>query len=173
MAIEEEKREDLLRDAVTYTRRLMLRIALPLEDYHEKQAQGSQPRAELFAGCRADGCWSLYFGEDPVLQFTQLGRVRRLYVDGRKYAFLGGSLTELTRMARGGRVQLTHQADDSEREISLRQQCHRVLQLALNAIEASNVELVGKFPGNDERIMPDLRSFLQRLGASIPDFGDS
>ncbi len=40
---------------------------------------------ELFAGLRSEGSWSLYFDEDPVIQFNPFGNVRRLFVDNCKY----------------------------------------------------------------------------------------
>jgi hypothetical protein len=99
MALEEYPREDLIRDGVA----MPIRGQFVLDD--------GQP---LFAGFRAQGQLSLYFGEDPVLQFDRVQSVRRVYLRGMRYAAEDGRLVGLMRDRRGGRVELSrHSLDEA------------------------------------------------------------
>lgn len=91
MAIEEHDREDLLRDG----RAMSVRGELVSDD------------EELLIGFRPGNQASLYCGPERVFQFDSLGRLRRVYLDGQKFAADDGRLVEICRETRGGRVELT------------------------------------------------------------------
>lgn len=83
VARNEADREDLMREAVALTRRV--EIHLPGE---------TEP---VVAGFRDNGCWSVYFGGDPVLHFDAEGRLRRAFVGGQLFRSQGTVLSRLTR----------------------------------------------------------------------------
>jgi hypothetical protein len=162
LAIEEQPREDLLRDAVAYPRRLKMRMRRSIP-----QAAAVGDFAELFAGARGDGSWCLYFDEDPVIQFTPLGSVRRLFVANRKYRVTDeGKLLELTRASRGGRVELKHIAVAAEAELLVWKHCLECMQNAVAAIEFDGCEVVGQVPIDETRLLADLLGFLKHHGLS-------
>ncbi len=96
MAIEEHDREDLLRDG----RKMAVRGQMVLDG------------VTILIGFRRQGQVSLYWGAGRVFQFDESQQLRRVYLDGRKYAAESGKLIELSRQSRGGRVELTRQGVD-------------------------------------------------------------
>lgn len=162
MALDEQPRENLLRDAVAYPRRLKLRMG---HSQPAAKAEVGVDFEELFAGLRSDGSWSLYFDEDPVIQFNPSGTVRRLFVDNRKYLVADdGKLVELTRTGRGGRVELQHEAVAAEAERAIRERCQLFAQTAVAAIESNRCGLAGQVPADDARLLAELLGFLQNFG---------
>ncbi len=89
MALEEHDREDLLRDG----RNMPLRGECVVDG------------VVVVIGFRREGQVSLYCGPDPVFQFNSKRQLRRVFLDGRRFAARSGGLVELTRETRGGRVQ--------------------------------------------------------------------
>lgn len=83
MARSESDREDLIREATA----LRNRVEWQLPD-------GQEP---VFAGVRSDHSLSIYFGPDPVYQFTAAGGLRRAYVDGFLFRTQGTTLAKLKR----------------------------------------------------------------------------
>jgi hypothetical protein len=83
MARNESDREDLIREATAMRNRIEWQI--PGE---------SEP---VFAGVRSDGNLSVYFGQDPVFQFTPSGQLRRAYAEGFLYRTQGATLARLNR----------------------------------------------------------------------------
>ena len=65
MAKDAHDREDLLRDATGYVERMEFHVP------HVEQV--------LFSGFRDEGAWSLYWGQDQVVQFNQSGALRRAF----------------------------------------------------------------------------------------------
>ncbi len=135
MALHPQKREDLLREAVAYARRLVIRLPSPEGPY------------EVFAGCRSGGAWSFYFGESPVMQFNSAGELRRLFIDDRKFVAQAGALVEFQRTASaGGRV--LHQACRVPKEVEqqlLKGSLDRLVRLSA-AVGAGDYLLVGQVP---------------------------
>jgi len=70
MARHSHDRENLLRDATAFTRRVQFAVDL-----------GDGP-TEVFAGFRANNAASIYFDQDPVYHFNANGEMRRAFVDG-------------------------------------------------------------------------------------------
>ncbi len=102
MAIEEQDREDLLRDG----RMMPVRGETILDD------------VTVLIGFRSQGQLSLYFGSQQVFQFDQSRSLRRVYLNGRRFAAQQGQLVELVRQSRGGRVELIRQ-DVGEDDLQL------------------------------------------------------
>ena len=96
MAIEERDREDLLRDGRTMSVR----------------GEFTCGEATMLIGFRRRGQASLYVGPDRVYQFDATAQLRRVFLDGRKYAADSGALVQLCRDSRGGRVELSRQPVD-------------------------------------------------------------
>lgn len=115
MAIEEQPRENLMRDAVAYSTRLLLHRA------------NEQP--PIFWGMRPDSSWSLYFGEDPVFQFNARSELRRAYVGHQRMAARDGKLYLLLREPALGRVEMAWRYQP-EIELETLDHCqHHLLQL--------------------------------------------
>ncbi|WP_298861508.1 hypothetical protein [uncultured Gimesia sp.] len=83
MALNEQDREDLMREATAFYPRAELHVD------HEL--------LPVFWGQKKNGNFSFYFGSDPVYQFDQSGRLRRAYIDGYLYRTQGNTLARLSR----------------------------------------------------------------------------
>lgn len=83
MATNESDREDLLAEAVSLIRRI------------EIKADGESDN--LVIGFRTTGWLSIYFGQDLMYQFDEVGRFRRGYVDGLLYRTQGEAVAQLRR----------------------------------------------------------------------------
>ena len=83
MARHESDREDMIREATALRNRIEWQ--LPSE---------SEP---VFAGVRSEGSLSVYFGPDPVYQFSPAGGLRRAYSGGFLYRTQGTTLARLRR----------------------------------------------------------------------------
>jgi hypothetical protein len=92
MARHEVDREDLMAEATA----LRQRAELVLEGHCEA----------IVAGFRADGHWSLYFGDDPVYHFDAAGCLRRAFVAGDLYRSQGQTLARLNRLRTDQAVEL-------------------------------------------------------------------
>ena len=88
MAIEQNDRENLLRDAVM----------MPIRG--ETQIDGHT----IVVGFRSAGRLSLYCDADPVFQFNADKELRRVYFQGERYSAENGMLVKLTRDTQGGKV---------------------------------------------------------------------
>ncbi|KAA0139838.1 hypothetical protein FYZ48_07865 [Gimesia chilikensis] len=84
MALHEQDREDLMREA----------IAL----YPRAEFQVPQEAEPVFWGQKRSGQFSFYFGGDPVYQFDQQGHLRRAYLNGHLYRTQGNTLARLTKV---------------------------------------------------------------------------
>lgn len=151
MAREKQRREDLLRDAVAYKRRILLAL----------EWQG----CEFFAGQRAQAGWSLYFDESPVLQFDSVGELRRLFIDDRKLLVQGGRLVELRRATDqpGSRMVHDHHQLSSESEQEIQKRCREYLQRAQEAVDKGAYRLVGQVPSGDPHILTEVQVLLRAL----------
>ncbi|MFO0925172.1 MAG: hypothetical protein U0905_22130 [Pirellulales bacterium] len=93
MAVHEDDREDLMREATGYSQRGLWMLP---ESWAER---------ELFLGLRAAGGLSVYCGQLKVYQFTPCGKLRRAFWNDTKLAASQGILQTISRDHRGGRVQ--------------------------------------------------------------------
>lgn len=83
MARHESDREDMIREATALRNRM------------EWQLPGESEL--VFTGVKSGGSLSVYFGPDPVYQFSEAGGLRRAYSDGFLYRTQGTSLARLHR----------------------------------------------------------------------------
>lgn len=145
MALQEQHRENLLRDATAYTRRLLWRSAIEVDTAH------AEPVAieELFIGFRENGGWSIYVGEDPVLQFNAAGELRRLYSRGERYAAEGAKLAACSRDKRGGRVQLESKLLTLQQQTRVLQDCCSAVESCLGKIANGQLQLAGQVDSSD------------------------
>ncbi|WP_339683752.1 hypothetical protein [Gimesia maris] len=84
MALHEQDREDLMREATA----LFPRAEFQVEQVNER----------LFWGQKKNGHFSFYFGSDPVYQFDQNAFLRRAFINGTLYRTQGNTLARLTRV---------------------------------------------------------------------------
>jgi hypothetical protein len=134
MARHETDREDLLREATALVERAELIVA------------GSQEPVTL--GFRRNGALSLFFGADPVYQFTAEGLLRRAFVSGLLFKAEGGWLIELRRERSDSSVSLVrrklNEAEQQAFLVTARARCD-ALFAALSRFE---FELVGQVPAD-------------------------
>jgi hypothetical protein len=83
MATNEGDREDLLAEAVALIRRIEIKPNTESDN--------------LVIGFRAVGWLSIYFGQDLMYQFDEVGRFRRAYVEGLLYRTQGDAVAQLRR----------------------------------------------------------------------------
>ncbi len=94
MAKQEQDREDLLRDG----KQMLLRAECVIDD------------VVVVIGFRSQGQVSVYVGPDPVFQFNSSMELRRVFLNGKRYAAIQGRLCELTRSGSSDRVRFSPQA---------------------------------------------------------------
>lgn len=172
MAIEQQRRENLLLEATAYTRRALFRIPrAALCDIRELSDPSGGLRVwlnpfrqsthwELFVGMRRDDSWSIYFDEQPVLQFNSKDQLRRLYADNQRFAAMEGQLRLLDRPVRGGQVTFAEVEVDAMRHQSVLVACQWFLRAAADALQSASIDRVGLIPSEDESW---LALFQQRL----------
>ncbi len=135
-----------MRDATAYSVRLLF--------------ADNGPTREVFAGKRSQGGWSLYFDEDPVLQFKSDGSLRRLHFHRRNYAAENGQLRLLERAQRGGQVSLKSSYNEAD-ELQLRQAClERIVQF-ISEFECHGLQVVDRYPQDTMRAEFELIDFLR------------
>ncbi|GAB5404629.1 MAG: hypothetical protein Aurels2KO_28600 [Aureliella sp.] len=135
VAIEHRESENLLRDGVVYEPRLLM-----CGDC------GGRETVEVFFGFRPQGGWSVYFDEDPVLQFTRDGLLRRMYWDKQKYSAINGRLVQLSRGEVGGRIKMQQIALGDDGHQRLLTKAADLLAAVLAAIDSGRLQVVGHFP---------------------------
>ena len=132
MAREEADRENLLQDATAYRRRIQWQ--LPAWD---------EP---VFAGFRADGAASFYFGPDPVYHFNAGGELRRLFLQGCLLKAEGGALVRMQRLRTAGQVELRSQVlSAAEQEAICQEVSAQLLKLSAE-LKAGKAQLQGQVP---------------------------
>jgi hypothetical protein len=161
----EQPREDLLREARAYVRRLL--FVLPQVETRELDWVASQATEQsqdwkIFVGIRESGAWSIYFNEQPVLQFNDLGHLRRLYQSGRRYSAEGGRLVELTRTAVGGRVSLIPVAVDVDDYELIERESRHSLRRVFQRLAQGLCEVLGQYPEEDTLLLDDIGRLLER-----------
>jgi hypothetical protein len=133
MAFHEQPRENLIRDAVAYEKRILLQVA----GFDEL----------VFWGQRTHGGWSFYYGEDPVFQFNGSSELRRAFVNGVHYAARDGRLFKLSRETRGGKVEMNWQFDVTvEKEIG--EKCLVLLRSFANELKMGGVTVIESVPSD-------------------------
>ena len=159
MAIDQHPRENLLLEATAYNRRCLFRV--PRAVHWTAGLRGSaehsicvepfqqQDEWELFVGLRADERWSIYFDEQPVLQFNRQNHLRRLFAAGQRYAANSGRLHRLDRAQLGGQVRMQQVALDEVGHAAVRHVCQKFIAEAVQALHSGRARRVGEFPAGD------------------------
>jgi hypothetical protein len=136
MAMNEDDREDLLREAVALLPRAELQV---------------HGLAELLtAGFRSNGFLSLYFGQDPVYQFDQSGRLRRAFEGGLLYRTAASTLSRLQRIRSAGTVTLLRHDLNPQELTEFRSRMQQHLAILQTALENAGVAVVRCVPENQE-----------------------
>lgn len=156
MARDSESREDLMREATA----LVVRCELTMP----------QEPAPIVVGFRADGCGSVYWGEDPAYHFNSRNELRRAYASGLLFKAESGRLVSLRRERGAGEVSLwRHELDGSEQQAVLDALAARIERL-LAALQTGQAALVRQTPGADdvaERVCLWLASIPRPIGVAI------
>ncbi len=109
MALNEQEREDLLRDG----RAMPIRGEILVDS------------VDWLVGFRPQGQVSLYAGADLVFQFNGASQLRRVFVAGERFAAENGRLQRLQTLDRGQRLHLTREplTDQEQQAIQSRLSC--------------------------------------------------
>lgn len=136
MAINEDDREDLLREAVALVPRAELHVhGLP---------------ELLTAGFRSNGMLSLYFGQDPMYQFDQSGRLRRAFEGGLLFRTAGATLSRLQRVRSEDTVTLLRHDLHPQELTEFRSRMQQQLATLQTALENESVTVVRCVPENQD-----------------------
>ena len=139
MARELHEREDLLRDAVALVPRVMLRVRL----------RGRS--VDVFAGYRGESL-SLYFDDDPVYHFNDVGELRRAFVNGRLIKAESGQLVSLVRRRAESETVLERQAGGEESDSRLVVELSAILHELAAEISTNRLEIVGQIPDDGDGV---------------------
>lgn len=148
MALHEQDREDIMREATALVRR----VELSLRDEAET----------CVIGFRRDGAASIFFGADPVYQFNAAGELRRAFVDGKLVKAEHGKLVRLDRRRTDSEVQLLRQVlADSELDEFVRTARYSLARMSQHVANGS-AAVVRQVP-EDAAILDEVRSWLDNL----------
>ena len=100
----------------------------------------------IVAGFRADGAFSIFFGEDPVYHFNADGELRRAYHDGLLIKAVDGRLVSLRRERTDTETQLLrHEFSPNEQEGFVLAMKQRLEQL-FTILAAGDFDVKGQVP---------------------------
>ncbi|WP_417388872.1 hypothetical protein [Gimesia sp.] len=129
MALHEQDREDLMREATA----LYPRAVFQLKHLEEP----------LFWGEKKNGHFSFYFGSDPVYQFDQNAFLRRAFINGQLYRTQGNTLARLTKSHNSEEsVLLRYDLTESELTACLQTMTQRFQELDLVWQDLQKVQMV-------------------------------
>ncbi|QDT92710.1 hypothetical protein [Gimesia algae] len=129
MALHEQDREDLMREATALFPRAEFQVELP--------------EAPLFWGQKKNGHFAFYFGSDPVYQFDQNAELRRAFIDGKIYRTQGSTLARLTRVHNSAESILQrYDLTETELKACLQAMTQRFQQLDLVWLDPQKVQMV-------------------------------
>lgn len=152
MARDSHDREDMLRDATGYRRR----VELKLPDH----------RCPVFCGFREEGAFSLYWTPDDVFQFNASGELRRAFWRDRMLASYRRQLHWLNRNDTG-RVRLQRVPLTDPEQIELLESLRSTLKKLDASLDANAFEVTGHHPANVD-VMQDLREWLHTNDGTVP-----
>ncbi|MDB5392282.1 MAG: hypothetical protein JWM11_7928 [Planctomycetaceae bacterium] len=139
-------REDLMAELITYFPRASFSIP--------------EFTAEIVAGTRTDGRWSVFFGGDPVYHFDADGRLRRAFVQGQLYRSEGRTLCRLKRQeSESETVLLRHDLSETELSEFRRQACDLLVGVS-RAIYRNEASLLNAVPPGTD-FLPDLAILIE------------
>ena len=132
MARTEQDREDLLAEATALVERVELK--LPDADDH------------VVVGFRHNGCVSVFFGPDPVYQFTSDDKLRRAFVGGLLIKAEAGRLISLDRQRGSGEVRLVRHVLSDKESTALRSEANGRMRLLQKLLVAGRQETIRCVP---------------------------
>jgi hypothetical protein len=130
MARQESDREDLLREATALVDRAELRVSGEAEP--------------VTVGFRRDGSLSVFFGGDPVYQFSAAGELRRAFVAGLLYKAERGRLVALSRERTPKETVLRRSDLDDAQAAAMLAAARQRLERLGTALDGSEYEVVGE-----------------------------
>lgn len=155
MARTESDREDLLREAVALVRRAEL--------------IGPDEPDLLVIGFRETGWLSIYFGQDLMYQFDELGRLRRAYVDGLLYRTQGRVLAQLRRERTETETALVRRDLDEDSLHEFRNRLHTRLRRLREMVQDGQLTILRQVPPDDTSFVGDVLTALL-LVLETPEF---
>jgi hypothetical protein len=136
LALEEEPREDLLREATALVRR----------GVWSGPTIGSASAPQIVAGFRRNGALSLFFDETPVYQFNPTGELRRAHSDGLLYKADRGRLFQMRRERAERQTTLVSRALTDEEQAALLAEAEARITALFQALEANQLSRIGQVP---------------------------
>ena len=146
MALSEKDKEDLMKQATQYERRLRFQ---------------AKNETTVFAGISKKGGLSLFDEQARVLHFNAELQLRRLFWDGQRYSAANGKLEQVGRQSKGGRVQLVRETLEHGREQDLLHMCLAQVRFVYSELSDNSVE-VELFPVGDSSLIQEILSMLQQ-----------
>jgi hypothetical protein len=159
MAREESDREDLLRDATALVERI------------EFAPTGTSDGAHVFAGFRADGALSIYFGADPVYHFNSGGELRRAFCDGWLIKAEAGRLVAMERKRQEHEVQLLSRELSDDAQAAFLGSMSRRLHEFEQRVRSNSHSIVGQVPADADvagRVVATLTELVEVKVAKSP-----
>lgn len=155
MARAESDREDLLREAVALVRRAEL-------------IGPDEPDLPVI-GFRETGWLSIYFGQDLMYQFDEVGRLRRAFVDGLLYRTHGRVLAQLRRERSDTETALVRRDLDEESLREFRDRLHTRVRRLRELLQDGKLNILRQVPPDDPSFVGDVLTAL-RLVLETPEF---
>lgn len=153
MAVEEQDREDLLREATGLVDRIEFRVAWIDEP--------------VVAGFRRNGALSLFLSQAEVYQFDTACRWRRGYYHGSLLKSVDGHLVKMYRNRTPQATELVSQPlSGVEEQAALERLTSRLAQLQAT-LDANDFELVGQVTASENGPLPRLLAWLRNRPAPI------
>lgn len=148
MARHESDREDLLREATALVERVELEVT-----------SFDQP---IVVGFRRNGCGSIYFGADPVVQFNADGAVRRGYRNGRLLKAEHGQLVELQRQRTAEATVLERRELTADEQRVVLDEFARAIARLKSALCLGSSRTIGQVPAEAD-VVSRVRGWLDQL----------
>lgn len=146
MARVEADRDDLMREAIALVRRI------------ELQAPGeTQP---IVVGFRTSQWLSLYFGQDLMYQFDELGRLRRAFEEGFLYRSEGTCLAKLQRQRSVGETTLVRRDLQGDALVSFRERTLAKIGWLCQVLGTGEIAVTRQIPAEDVSLMADIEHAL-------------
>ena len=152
MARDESDREDLIREAVAFPRRV-------------EWVDGERTTV-VFAGIGRDGRLSVYFDADPVYHFDAEDRLRRAFVGGCLLRTTGAGLAEMTRVRDEASTTLRRREMPGDETAELLESIQSAFQTVLDAVDAGELSVNRYMPEDDESVASDLLARFASLASS-------
>ena len=155
MARNESDREDLMREAVSLTRRI--------------ECTTSSGREPMVIGFNSQGWLFVYVGQDLMYRFDELGRLRRSFADGVLYRTEGTTLAMLTRQRTRSEEKIGAVSTTTlvRRDLSLEElerfRLRMRNELAVAIDDLRNGTVTRQYPVDAPEIVAEIKTGMQRV----------